>query len=108
MLKLYWKLVKFLSAAIEKLLKEIAHVGSCLNFTTKSNSEYSCLFFYQGSFKLKEKKTKRFLFPLFIFVMFCVNVEMKMHTNTLDTVLTSEFPLPQFSAVLLQQGRQAC
>lgn len=63
MLKLYWKLVKFLSAAIEKLLKEIAHVGSCLNFTTKSNSEYSCLFFYQGSFKLKEKKNQTFFVP---------------------------------------------
>lgn len=43
-----------------------------------------------------------------LFNTVCVNIEMKVYTDALDAVLTAEFPLPSFSTVLLQQGRQAC
>lgn len=41
------------------------------------------------------------MFLLFLLLMLCVNVEMKMHADALCAMLTAEFLLCPFSTVLL-------
>jgi len=57
MLKLHGKLVNFLAICCCRKTTpgNCSFVGSLLNFHIKNNSEYTCLFFYQDSLKLKKE-----------------------------------------------------